>query len=378
MDNHTIPRLGGSLTMQPSEGASGEERGSRRKRIITAARREQNRAAQKAYRHRIKEARQNAITNHVKGPHHLSELRPRYPPPDSSTQDGGPVSALNLNTETIATVNLGPTSGLAAARPSKASKPASSTGELKLSVSALHSVEQSRSSVSSGVLPEVHPGPHTLSTVLSESRAGQMQCPPDARLAPADPLANTIQFSPVQTVTAALNNARRLRLNLSRLLTSDYISPFYQNSLPSQQQQPQANADPRSLLLQQPQQQTSHHWIPPDLQPTLAQVLYPHHPFLDLLPFPLLRARAIVMATFTPRHVFDLADFKNDIVTHGGLVCWATNARGQPWDRRNWEATPWFLDKWRVLVDDGDDGAGIWSQSSWWWTMRAVSDRVGT
>lgn len=173
----------------------------------------------------------------------------------------------------------------------------------------------------------------------------------------ADPIINALQFTPATAFKAALENALILHVDLATIRTPACSSPFYRPVAPQD--------DPQSLLAS-----VSHPEIPAHLQPTLAQVLYPHHPFLDLLPFPLLRANAITMWTLMP-HVFDLADFKNDIIFNGALVCWTSNSSFHPWDMRSWEAAPWFLEKWRMLLD-GECGE-IWQQSSWWWNMRGPS-----
>jgi hypothetical protein len=92
-------------------------------------------------------------------------------------------------------------------------------------------------------------------------------------------------------------------------------------------------------------------WIPVHLQPTLAQILIPHHAYLDLLPFPTLRERVITLAATAPP-VFRPMDLKKDIL-RGGLYCHNNYDRPgamQPWDMRSWEMAPWFLRKWRLLV----------------------------
>ncbi|THC98249.1 hypothetical protein EYZ11_002251 [Aspergillus tanneri] len=63
----------------------------------------------------------------------------------------------------------------------------------------------------------------------------------------------------------------------------------------------------------------SHPSIPPHLQATLPQVLFPHRPILDLLPWPGLRVHAIMLAATVPM-LHDALDFKKDII-EGGLVC---------------------------------------------------------
>ncbi|KAH8657678.1 hypothetical protein BX600DRAFT_467996 [Xylariales sp. PMI_506] len=169
-----------------------------------------------------------------------------------------------------------------------------------------------------------------------------------------DPMSKSIQFTQVTLFTAMMNNALSLGFDIARMLTSDYISPFYRPVT--------TQYNPATLLAS-----VSHPDIPVHLQPTLPQILYPHHPYLDLLPYPPLRAKIIMLSVMMP-HTFDQLDFKRDIYVHSGLVCWKSNGSAQPWDMRNWEAAPWFLSKWRTLVD-GENGE-IWKHSSWWWTLR--------
>ena len=84
---------------------------------------------------------------------------------------------------------------------------------------------------------------------------------------------------------------------------------------------------------------------PTHLQPTLPQILFPHHPLLDLLPLPALRTRAVMLAATAPT-LIDAVDLKRDIVGNAGIVC-----RGeQPWDMHSWVAAPWFLRKWKLLL----------------------------
>jgi hypothetical protein len=173
----------------------------------------------------------------------------------------------------------------------------------------------------------------------------------------ANPVANSIQFTPVTLFSAMMNNALSLGLDIAKMLTADYVSPFYRPVT--------SRDDPKALLAS-----ASHPSIPTHLQPTLPQILYSHHPYLDLLPYPLLRARLIVLTNLMP-HTFDQFDFKRDIYINGGLVCWKTNGSAQPWDMRSWEAAPWFLRKWRMLVD-GESG-DIFKQSKWWWDLK---DRI--
>ena len=62
-------------------------------------------------------------------------------------------------------------------------------------------------------------------------------------------------------------------------------------------------------------------------------------------------------------------------IIRGGLVCRHDrskielgNGNGQPWDMRSWEAAPWFVKKWKILID-GEEGETR-KQSSWWKRVR--------
>jgi hypothetical protein len=123
------------------------------------------------------------------------------------------------------------------------------------------------------------------------------------------------------------------------------------------------------------------------LKPTLPQLLYPHPAFMDLIPMPAFRARAITLAATRPQ-LFDIWELKRDMIVEDGLVLWSSissgassgeigEGQGQPWDKRSWEAAPWFLRKWRVLFD-GEEGE-VWKQSLWWRRARGeVEDWVSS
>jgi hypothetical protein len=112
------------------------------------------------------------------------------------------------------------------------------------------------------------------------------------------------------------------------------MSPFFK-SITSQ-------ASPQALVAS-----TFNTSFPIHLQPTMAQILVPHHASLDLIPLPLFRERAIMMSFAMP-DAFDLWDLKLDIYERHALVCRRYSAEGtcRPWDQKSWEAMPWFLQKW--------------------------------
>lgn len=107
--------------------------------------------------------------------------------------------------------------------------------------------------------------------------------------------------------------------------------------------------------------------VPPDLIPTPAQICYPHHPFIDTIPFPWFRERAIKLASMDPP-AYNRIELKKDIL-RGGLTVWRSRGKeeGLPWDRRNWEVQPWFWEKWSWLIEEQ---GRVEQQSGWWRSMR--------
>ncbi len=90
---------------------------------------------------------------------------------------------------------------------------------------------------------------------------------------------------------------------------------------------------------------------PQALSPTALQDSTPHHPWIDLLPWPVLRDR-ILQLVVSER--IDEDDLCHDLVeldtTQGSdkasLIVW-----GEPWDPWGWEASRAFLRKWGWLVE---------------------------
>jgi hypothetical protein len=104
----------------------------------------------------------------------------------------------------------------------------------------------------------------------------------------------------------------------------------------------------------------------------------------------MLRDRAILLSVTKP-DICDLFELKVDIFHKGGLMVWSSpEHRGDnglseswedqsmegrdwvPWNRRCWEAAPWFLSKWAIAVD-GDEGE-LGKQSRWWKTVREARE----
>jgi hypothetical protein len=166
---------------------------------------------------------------------------------------------------------------------------------------------------------------------------------------------NHLSLRHMNIYRAFFSNAIALHFPVEKLIGSNSLSPFYRR-------------EAKTAEMLQNIMDIMPNTLPQDLRPTPPQIAYEHSPFLDLLPFPTLRARAIIFSTCSPPMV-DLIELKNDIID-GGLVCWLTSQKGsgQPWDKRSWEAAPWFIDKWKVLVGDTNDE--IWSQTKWWKQLK--------
>ncbi|GES60426.1 hypothetical protein COH20_005622 [Aspergillus terreus] len=153
-----------------------------------------------------------------------------------------------------------------------------------------------------------------------------------------DPYGSSLELTHTTLLRACVVNASSLGISVEEFFSykcMSLCSPFYRPNTTMSE-------DPRSLILS-----ISHPGIPAHLQPTLTQILFPHHPLLDLIPFPAMRTRAITLAATAP-NLLDSVDLKTDIVVRGGITCQG----GQPWDRRSWRVAPWFWKKWRLLLGD--------------------------
>ncbi|CCT69558.1 uncharacterized protein FFB20_05906 [Fusarium fujikuroi] len=183
---------------------------------------------------------------------------------------------------------------------------------------------------------------------------------------------NMLQFSPAAIFTSCLTNALSLGLDPSVIANCsvEHISPFYQPNLSSTLNHAaliQAGSNILSTF-----DNTS---IPIHLRPTMAQILIPHHTSLDLIPIPFLRERAIMLSAAMP-HVFNNWELKLDIYERGGLTIWRLkHEKGEsvrdtypPWDMKSWEAAPWFMKKWCMLM--GREYDKMRNQSVGWQIVR--------
>ncbi|GAD97471.1 conserved hypothetical protein [Paecilomyces variotii No. 5] len=114
--------------------------------------------------------------------------------------------------------------------------------------------------------------------------------------------------------------------------------------------------------------------VKPFLRPVPSQIMKSHYSYMDTIPFPSFRERAIGMICTNPPMI-DEEELFQDLL-HDGLICWASDptkascfeTSSAPWDLRSWEAQPWFLKKWWILV--GGTQSEIYRQTVWWREMR--------
>ncbi|RFU31811.1 hypothetical protein B7463_g4519, partial [Scytalidium lignicola] len=112
--------------------------------------------------------------------------------------------------------------------------------------------------------------------------------------------------------------------------------------------------------------------VPASLRPLPSQLTIRHHPYLDALPFPSFRRRALAAVSTDPP-LLDEDEFCIDLVLNDGLVCWGSADQkgmdhGTPWDSHSWEAKEWFLRKWWWLV--GGPDSELLQSSKWWASQR--------
>jgi hypothetical protein len=100
--------------------------------------------------------------------------------------------------------------------------------------------------------------------------------------------------------------------------------------------------------------------IPQSLSPTSLQRRVPHHPWLDVFPFPQMRDNMIMAgdALDDDELCHDLVCFWDTRDSRATLLVW-----GAPWDPRNWEVTEAFARKWSWVLSGCPDlllGTNMW------------------
>ncbi|KAM0263137.1 hypothetical protein ACHAQJ_001290 [Trichoderma viride] len=348
----------------------------RKNRVLNAARREQNRSAQRAYRQRQKEQREKqrdeGLQRSLRRP--IIQLLPRPSPDEQESHSPSqfdhaaqPECSSSSSNRTKPTsdpwdsISLGRDSFSSPFEISSFTAGKARDNQLELSDAEDVMLTDRIRSRHSGQMP----------WRTKDDQAAFLACKSPPYM--ADPVASGIHFMQTTVFSAIFHNAMCLGFDLNQLATCrfTYISPFYQPNATPQ-------TDPKDLLASANLPTSSK--VPPNLYPTLAQLLIPHHACLDLIPLPLLRERAIMLSAAMP-FSYDLTEFKRDIFRRGGLMVWSTDATRldntvinaksgclQPWDRECWEAAPWFLEKWSIAVD-GQQGE-LGRQSSRWKKLR--------
>ena len=178
-----------------------------------------------------------------------------------------------------------------------------------------------------------------------------------------DPYKNRLAIARITTLQAYLANAEALGYLIPELYCKISPSIFHHPKL-------KTAAEINKF------RDTISYRIPLHLRPMHAQIQYAHPPFMDLLPFPSVRERAVLFSSFTPP-LIDVAELKEDIL-NDGLICWSKSKKGtgQPWDMRSWEAAEWFLKKWWMLVGGEEDD--IQEHTKWWRNLRGDGNSLVT
>ncbi|KAH6973125.1 hypothetical protein BKA56DRAFT_659998 [Ilyonectria sp. MPI-CAGE-AT-0026] len=378
------------------------------KRVMTAARKEQNRVAQKAYRQRQRERRQTLRADARKWGQTLPVLRPRE-------ETGPDICQFRVEGQSDITREAGPLKNQALTCHSDGQRQDTNQANLRSSpgpnlngrCTELSVQSKALTSIELQPLPDLtYPSGDLISFCAAQLLAGSSShcsatttnddvwatdvTPMDAgalslsgtvssEVSPLLPCLrrNSLRLVPTFIVSAVFENALSLDYDLARLAEcrGDYISPFYE-PLASPQNDPEVLI---ASAIERVSSSSCNRTIPVHLRPTLAQILIPHDASLDLIPLPFLRERAIMLAAVMPE-TFNMWELKFDIYHRGGLIIWQQDRSGQegsstctsyqPWDMRSWEATPWFLQKWCMVV--GGKDSPFWKQSTWWHSLRGV------
>ncbi|PTB73390.1 hypothetical protein M440DRAFT_1339497 [Trichoderma longibrachiatum ATCC 18648] len=130
-----------------------------------------------------------------------------------------------------------------------------------------------------------------------------------------------------------------LGLSPTDLLEDDTLSPFSP-----------------SLARETSARHLHHIPIPESLSPTGLQKSTPHHPWIDILPFPQMRDNLLRLeagsSTAVRKHQYDADSICHWMVgldasqKESGLILW-----GEPWDVAAWEVTADFLREWGWTLD---------------------------
>lgn len=133
-----------------------------------------------------------------------------------------------------------------------------------------------------------------------------------------------IKLSRINVLRAAYDNAVAIGMTVECMCQDDTISIF-------------SCAGPNS----------PHEAVPLSLRATSLQQQIPHHPWLDIFPFPRMRDNLILAgnALDDDELCHDLTGFWDTRNDNATLLVWGT-----PWDPQNWEVTEAFARKWGWLL----------------------------
>ena len=178
------------------------------------------------------------------------------------------------------------------------------------------------------------------------------------------PQRNHIRINQVSFLGACLANLNMLGVSSQAASYDDCTSPFFQPGLSAGRSARPSSAN-KSVFRH----------LKPDLQPRPAQIFFNHHPYIDVIPFPVFREQVITLLSLaTP--CFDEDELCMDLL-NDGLICWGNNSdggSGAPWDARSWEVTPWFMKKWWMIL--GGKSGAIYQQTQWWREIRGIGTEI--
>jgi Domain of unknown function (DUF3425) len=145
--------------------------------------------------------------------------------------------------------------------------------------------------------------------------------------APFSPYRNILPITRLSYFASVFTNSSILGFDFALYLSEESVSPLY------------------SPPPQSPLKTTKTPDLPPSLTPTPLQQKVPHHPYIDVLPFPLFRTRALAALSSSPS-LLDEDELCVDLMVNEGLVC----EGGRPWETGSWVVRGWFGRKWWWLL----------------------------
>ncbi|KAI0393150.1 hypothetical protein F5Y17DRAFT_322944 [Xylariaceae sp. FL0594] len=313
-----------------------------KKRVITSARREQNKLSQRAYRQRQKELKKQLLKP-IPGPRTLeprpnSDNRSRlfeYYTSDTAESDAASESSTSSRSPSVSpslVTGLNPLGFL----------PTEIVDSSNIGEPLAEGVDLQITSDEPLDLPARHADePNTSSSV--------------ERVDKYLSIGRSLEDNRTAVLRACLTNALCIGMDIAELMFCEtpYRSPFYQ---------PIAGAG-ASIATVMSSLDSRYLSLPVSLKPTWAQIVIPHHASLDLIPLPKLRERAILASAAVP-HIFSGWEVKLDIYTRDALLFCPVPGTGpgrslssdysptsQPWDRSSWRVAPWFLKKWKMVLE---------------------------